>query len=576
MLQSLRIKNLALVEDLTWELGPGLVCVTGETGAGKSMIVGALSLILGERADRSMIRTGEENCTVEAVFGLEDPAAANVLLESSGLDPCQDCELIIKRTMTSSGQNRQFVNNGPATLATLKDLGRHLVDLHGPHNHQSLLSRERQLMMLDAFSGIEDKFHHYRGCYERWRAAARDLDELKSSELATDAEIELLQHQVKEIEAAQLRGGEEDELLQRHRMAANATRLGEWGGAALQKLAGDDDAIIERLRQLQRMLRELERLDPSLVDPIKGAESAIMELEELESTLRDYLDRLEFDPGSFAALEERINVIESLKRKYGGSVESALDHLERATVRLCRVENRGEAIAALETKVTAAKSDVDAAARTLTAARKKAAPRLAREIASHLLDLGFKRALFEVALDDLAEPGARGREEADFLFAPNPGEPAKPLRLIASSGEMSRLMLAVKSALAREDSIPLLVFDEIDANVGGEIAAAVGRKMAALGQAHQVIAITHMPQVAALAASHYEVTKEFSHNRTRSDLRTVSGEERVTEIARMLGGNESSARAHARNLLAAAGKPPRDRPPMAGRREKGMKVRNPG
>jgi DNA repair protein RecN (Recombination protein N) len=549
MLAMLRIRNLALVEDVTWEVGPGLVCVTGETGAGKSMIVGALKLVLGERADRSLIRTGEDSCTVEAVFHLADPGEVNARLLECGLEPCDGEELLVKRVMTSSGQNRQFVNNSPAALGTLKEVGRYLVDLHGPHEHQSLLARERQRTLLDAFAGASGAVSAQQTAFAAWRASRRDLEELTTSELASDAELELLKHQVAEIEAAQLRPDEEEDLLRKHRTAANGSRLVELAGMALQKLAEADDSALAQVRQLQKSLRELLRLDPSQEAALAGVETALVELEDLEGVLRDYSDRIELDPAALAALEDRINVLEGLKRKFGGSVEAVLEHGARARTRLSRIENRGEALAALQAREAVCRRDLDSAAAALRAIRRKAAPKLAREIAAHLLDLGFKRALLEISLEPLAEPGSHGSEDIDFLFAPNPGEPAKPLRLVASSGELSRVMLAIKSALAEQDAIPLLVFDEIDANVGGEIATSVGRKMAALGASHQVVAITHMPQVAALAQVHYEVTKEFAGGRTTSSLRLIEGEERVQELARMLGGKEKSALEHARTLL---------------------------
>jgi DNA repair protein RecN (Recombination protein N) len=551
MLISLRIKNLALVEDLTWEVGPGLVCVTGETGAGKSMIVGALKLVLGERADRSLIRTGQDSCTVEAVFHLAQPGEVNAQLAEAGLEPCEGDELLVKRVMTSAGQNRQFVNNSPATLASLKEIGRHLVDLHGPHDHQSLLSRDRQRAMVDAYAGAGAALAAHHEAHAAWRASRRELEELATAERASDAELDLLRHQVAEIEAAHLRVDEEEELLRRYKTAANGSRLVELAGTALQKLADDDDSVLAHLRQLQRGLRELERLDPELAASLGGAEAALVELEELESALRDYSEGIELDPAALAVLEERINLLESLKRKYGGSVEAVLAHFEKSSLKLSRIENRGEALAALQAREQACRVAVDKTSAALRKAREKAAPKLAKEIAGHLLDLGFKRALFEIKLDPLPEPGAFGGEEVDFLFAPNPGEPPRPLRLVASSGEMSRVMLAIKSALARQDAIPLLVFDEIDANVGGEIATSVGRKMADLGASHQVVAITHMPQVAALAAAHYEVTKEFEGGRTTSSLKRITGESRVVEIARMLGGKEKSALEHARTLLKA-------------------------
>lgn len=549
MLSSLRIKNLALVEDLFWKIGPGLVCVTGETGAGKSMIVGALKLVLGERADRSLIRAGADTCTVEAVFTLPHPHVINPLLEEAGLEPCDGRELIIKRIVAASGQNKQFINNGHATLSTLRELGRHLVDLHGPHDHQSLLSQDRQRSLLDAFAGAESATATYQEAYRRWQQAQRELQNTLQAAQSSEAEIDLLRHQIAEIDAAQIQPDEESALLPRYQRAANAARLAELCAGALNLLSEDSPSLLSQIRQLQKMLRDLERLDSSQVEAWKGVATAMAELEEVEHALRDYSDQLEADPDTLHALEERINLLESLKRKYGGSLSAVLEHRERAAEKLSRVENRDQLLAELRAGVEAARQRLDQAATTLRTQRKKAAPKLAKEITSHLLELGFKQASFEIVLEPLPEPSPHGTETVDYFFAPNPGEPARPLRLIASSGEMSRLMLAIKSALAKQDAIPLLVFDEIDANIGGEIASRVGRKMAALGRFHQVISITHMPQVAALADSHYEVTKTTRSDRTFSSLRRIDGEARLTEIARMLGGTSASALAHAKTLL---------------------------
>lgn len=550
MLTTLSIRNLALVESLVWELGAGLVCVTGETGAGKSIIVGALKLVLGERADRDLIRNGEDACTVEAVFHLGNVGEVNEVLAASGLEPCDGDQLIIRRVISVSGQNRQFVNCSPVTLQVLKSIGQYLVDLHGPHDHQSLNSRDRQLAMLDAGAGAEKALVTYREAHRHWRHLATELDELSRSEQAGTQELDLLRFQVEEIDAARLRPDEEEPLYQRYRMAQNSTRLVELAGGALELLAGEGQSILSQLSDLRKVLRDLERTDKGVTERTQSFESAFVELEELESSLQEYSESLEFDPQSVAEAEERINLIETLKRKYGGTLERVLDHRDACAAKLGRHEGRGEELERLGKALSAARETVDAAGLALAQLRRKAAPRLAREVARHLADLGFKQSKFSVDLTPLPQPGAHGTEEVDFMFAPNPGEPAKPLRVIASSGEMSRVMLAVKSALAKEDSIPLLVFDEIDANVGGEIAAAVGRKMGELGANHQIISITHLPQVAALAKFHYVVTKLVEKDRTRSDLQPVTGEQRVDEIARMLGGKSASARAHAQSLLA--------------------------
>ena len=548
MLTLLKIRNLALVDELVWELGPGLVGVTGETGAGKSVIVGALKLVLGERADKSLIRMGEDACTVEAVFELRDSADVDAVLAEGGLDLCEDGSLIVRRVIGQS-VNRQFVNDSPVTLALLKRLGEHLVDLHGPHDHQSLLSTERQLAMLDAYAGSDAALDTYRATWRAWRDKLTELEDLQQAESASTQELELLRHQVDEIDAAQLKPDEEDEIADRYRRASNSTRLVELSGAAATALGADDGGILSHLADVQRLVRDLEKLDPAIRERTQGLETAVMELQELESSLADYADDLDIDPGEASQLEERVNLFESLKRKYGGSLAEVLAQRDRAAARLDAVENRGERLEQITAEVASLREQTEKSGRTLTTKRKKAGPKLAKEIAGQLKDLGFRQSSFEVEILPSKEPTMSGLEGIEMQFGPNPGEPLQPMRQIASSGEISRVMLAVKSALADQDATPLMVFDEIDANVGGEIARAVGKKMAVLGARHQVVAITHFPQVAALAARHYVVEKEVAGGRTRSRLFPVSGEQRIDELVRMLGGGGDSARAMASSLL---------------------------
>ncbi len=547
MLTLLKIRNLALVDELVWELGSGLIGVTGETGAGKSVIVGALKLVLGERAEKSLIRTGEESCSVEAVFDLADPAEVNAVLEDGGLPACDDTQLIIRRVVGQTA-NRQFVNDSPVTLALLKRLGENLVDLHGPHDHQSLLSTERQLSMLDAYAGADAAVSTYREKHRAWRTKAVELEEIRHAENATEQELELLRYQLEEIDAAQLTPEDEHDLEDRWRRASNSSRLVESAAAATAALNGDD-GILERLSEVQRLVRELEKLDPSICDRTSSLETACLELQDLEQNLTDYADELDIDSAEAASLEQRVNVIETLKRKYGPSLTDVLARREAAAERLDTIENRGEKIETLERELAQSRNALDTAGKSLSALRKKGAPKLAKEISSQLKDLGFKQSSFEVPLKTLADPGPQGFESVDFQFGPNPGEPLLPLRQIGSSGEISRVMLAVKSALADQDATPLMVFDEIDANVGGEVARAVGRKMAVLGMRHQVVAITHFPQVAAMSAHHFVVEKEVSAGRTRSRLYPVQGETRIQELVRMLGGGGEQARAMAASLL---------------------------
>ncbi|MEM7012962.1 MAG: DNA repair protein RecN [Verrucomicrobiota bacterium] len=552
MLSVLKIKNLALVEDLTWELGPGLVTVTGETGAGKSIIVGALNLILGERADRQLLRTGETHCTVEAIFNLPNRDEVNELLENAGLEICEGDELVLKRVFSASGANKQFINCGPATLKVLKALGDLLVDLHGPHDHQSLLSRERQLAMLDAYAGAQKLLDGYRESYDHWQDAVRDYEALRDAEEATEQELELLKFQVEEIQGAELKPNEEAELEQEYAVASNSQNLIEHASIVANGLSEGPSAVLTLLAELQKHVRELERIDDGVTELVSGFENAQVELSELAAGLEDYVGSLEIDPAEVQRLESRIDLLETLKRKYGPTLENVIEHGRVAERKLNAIEGRGEELGRLEERVAETRTKLDQAGSKLSDKRAKAAPKLAAEVAGHLEDLGFKQSKFEITIEANDQPAATGLEGVDFQFAPNPGEPFKPLRVIASSGEMSRVMLAVKNALAEQDRIPLMVFDEIDANVGGEIATAVGRKMAALGERHQVVAITHMPQVAALSEFHYVVSKEVEDAKTRSTLKKVDDENRVDEIYRMLGGGGDTARALAESMLKSA------------------------
>ncbi len=547
MLTLLKIRNLALVDELVWELGSGLISVTGETGAGKSVIVGALKMILGERADKNLIRTGEDTCTIESVFDLSDTSEINAILEEGGLPPCDDTQIIIRRSIGTS-TNRQFINDSPVTINLLKKIGERLVDLHGPHDHQSLLSQERQLAMLDAYAVTDSLLSEYRAVYRTWREKSQELEEIQNAENASEQELELLRYQLDEIDSAKLTPADGDELQERYHRSSNSSRLVELAAQAVTTLTSED-GILSRITDLQRIIRDLEKFDPSIADKVSSLETASIELQDLEATLTDYAEELDIDPSEATTIEGRVNLVESLKRKYGPTIDDILSRQETISNRLDNIDNRTEKIEALTLALAETRKELEGIAKKLSASRKKSAPKLAQDISSQLKDLGFKQSSFEVELSPLKDPSLHGLESCNFLFGPNPGEPLLPLRQIASSGEISRVMLAVKSSLAEQDATPLMVFDEIDANVGGEIARAVGKKMARLGQLHQVIAITHFPQVAATAAAHFVVEKEVIAGRTRSKLYPVEGEKRITELVRMLGGGGEQARAMAASLL---------------------------
>lgn len=550
-LTSLRIQNLALVENLDWRLAPGFTAVTGETGSGKSIIVGALKLVLGERADRTLIRSGADGCAVEAVFEAGDARAwLDERLAAHGIDGCADGQLILKRTLARDGAGRQFINCCATTLAALKAVGDALVDLHGPHDHQSLLATDRQLALLDAYAGADDLRRDYGAAYREWRGVIARREELAADDAARGREVDLLRHQVREIEAAAIRPGEEEEIEARYVTARHGRRLAELVGQLTARLAEADGSVLAGVAETGRLLRELGRLDPRAVAPGEAHAAVAEQLAELARWLQSYAAGLDLDPAQVAAVEERINLFEGLKRKYGPRLVDVVAFGETAAARLRQIESRDDALARLAAAAAAAEARVRERGGQLAAKRRAGAKRLARAVVKELHGLGFLRAGFEVVPATLAAPGPAGLEAVEFLWAPNPGEPPKPLRAVASSGEMSRVMLAVKSVLAAADDVPLLVFDEIDANVGGAVAGAVAARMRALAAGRQVLCVTHLPPVAAAARQQFVVDKEFVGGRTLSRLVPVAGEERVAEIARMLGGLTPSAVGHARALLA--------------------------
>jgi DNA repair protein RecN (Recombination protein N) len=548
-LTSLRIRNLALVEELLWEPRAGFVAVTGETGAGKSIILGALTLVLGERADRGLIRAGADACAVEAVFENANDERIALLLASHGAEPCEEGRLLLKRILPAQGAGRQFVNGSPCTLAMLRSLGDFLVDLHGPHDHQSLFSRDQQTHLLDSFSGAEHLCEQFASARRTLLHLQNEKASLLLDEQGAAREVDLLTHQVGEIEVARLQPGEEEILLSRQRVATNARRIGELCAQLVAGTSDDENSLTSKLEDLSRLARELVRLDFASNGIAQGCEAVFVATNELTRVVQSYSSALENESIDLASIEARLDTIQSLKRKYGRTVEDVVAFGEQAARKLNELLNRSERRGALDAEISAAEEQMRAHGEKLSALRLSASQRLAEKVRAGLKVLGFARSGFSVALENLKTPSSHGYETVEFLFSPNPGESLRALRAIASSGEISRVMLALKSALADQDDVPVLVFDEIDANVGGEIASKVGIKMRELGQSRQVLCITHLPQVAAAASSQFVVTKEIKNKRTRTYLVEASGKFREEEIARMLGGKSGSALAHARALL---------------------------
>ena len=422
--------------------------------------------------------------------------------------------------------------------------------MHHPDEHRSLTSQERQLALLDAFAEDAPVLAAYHSAYRAWLDARAAYRTLQESEMSNERELDFLQHQVQEIEAAAFTPEEVEGLETRWQRARNASRLRDTALPMAHMVDGDEYSLLSTLHQLVRNGRELERLDSSCAPWLEGLENIIETADELSANLQNYVESLECDPAELAELENRIALLDTLKRKYGPDFEAICEHLENCRARLNAIGNREQRLEELLAEEKRSFAAVLQTGRKLSEARAAAAPLLEQDFLTHARHLGFRQSLFTAQLTPLPEPGPQGLEEVDFLFGPNPGEPQKALRLIASSGELARVMLALKRALARQDDTPLLIFDEIDANVGGEIARAVGRKMRELGHEHQIIAITHFPQVAALADHHYLISKgQTPEGRTVSRLEEIAADARIAELVRMLGTTGPTAAAHARELL---------------------------
>ena len=557
MLATLRIKNLALVADLTLELQPGYNAITGETGAGKSIVIGALNLALGQRADRTLLRAGADSCAVEAVFDVSKlHAPLKTFLDESGLEPCEENQLVIKRTFPAAGANKQFVNGSPTTLATLAALGEWLVDLHGPHEHQSLLQPSKQLAILDAFGKLVPRRDEFAALVRERTRVEAEKSALIVDEKTYAQQLDLLRFQVREIEGAKLQPGEDEQIDVEYKRASNAARLLELGQSALASLSENDAALLTQAGALGRLLQDLQRVDAGAQPLATLHEQSVAMLRELQNELSHYVESLELDPARLRELEERLNLLQSLKRKYGSTLADVITFGDEAKRKLQSLEQRDVELARLNATLSKNERELERVGQQLSAERKKLIPKLSKAVARELAALGFAQSQFDVAFNPKSQiPNPQssislsGLDEIEFQFAPNPGEPARPLRAIASSGEMARVMLALKTVLAAEDEVPVLIFDEVDANVGGETANAVGEKMKQIARNHQVLCITHLAPVAAHADAHYVVTKQVKEGRTISEIELLGKAARVEELARMLGGTGPAARKHAEALL---------------------------
>jgi DNA repair protein RecN (Recombination protein N) len=546
MLKELSIKNFAIIDQLRVEFTPGLCVFTGETGAGKSIVVDALNLALGERASAELIRTGAQEAVVEAAFELKGRVAKETssLLEAQGIEARDDEELIVRRVLSLSGKNKIYINGSLANLNTLATLGAGLADIHGQHEHQSLLSPDRQLEMLDSFGGLEGLRDEVGEIYRRLMDVRKDLAQLEAGERDRAQREDMLRFQKNEIEASQLRPGEDAELAAEQKVLANSEKLAGLAAMVDEALYSADGSAMERLKKAVDGLTDVTELDNRLAGALELCQAARAQIEEASREISSYREGLEFDPRRLEQIGDRLDMIQKLKRKYGNSLEEILEFGAKAASELERMERSTEEIEKLKSKIQLVKFGLTDKANELTKKRKEAARTLEQKVESELGSLGMKKTVFSVAISqdpggdtlDGLKLGLRGTDRVEFLIAPNAGEEPKSLAKIASGGELSRVMLALKTILVEGDGIPTVVFDEVDAGIGGAVAEEVGKRLKRVAAKRQVFCITHLPQIASMADSHYGVSKSVRNDRTAAEMRLLDERERIDEIARMLGG----------------------------------------
>lgn len=611
MLLELTITNFAIIDSLRLSLGPHLNVFTGETGAGKSILVDAISVLVGERAGADVVRSGSERAIIEGIFDIAqlsaargaaldgrvrasehdevsaddgEPATLGELLAELGLEP-EDGTLILAREILASGRGIARVNGRGVPISTLQRIARFLVDIHGQSAHLALLRPEQHVYYLDRYASTSDIQAQVAALVAQWRAERRELERLRRDEREIERRVELLRYQVDEIAAAKLQSGELDELETERRRLANAERLGELCVAAHAALTGDPESdslgAIDLLAHAQRALSDLQRLDNGLSEQEGTLEQALFLAQDVAAAIASYQDEIAADPRRQAVVEERLDLIAKLRRKYGATIEEILAYADEAARELDELTHREERMSELHERDRVLRQRIGALAGELSRKRQAAAKTLAAAMERELDDLNMRKARFSVQITqtlsadgvpvessesekksrrearDAAETlyafGPTGIDHIEFLIAPNPGEPFKPLAKIASGGETSRLMLALKTILSRADIVPILIFDEIDAGISGRSGQTVGEKLWQLGQTHQVLCVTHLPQIAALGDCHFRVAKAIKGERTTTQVQALVDAERVAELSQMLGGaRTAAAEANADELLSRA------------------------
>lgn len=559
MLRELHIRNFSIIDDISVEFEKGFNVITGETGAGKSIIIDALSLTLGERASGDIIRRGAKEALIEAFFDISPEQlhpSTRKFLEDHGID--FDDGLILKRIISSQGKNRAYINGSLSNLHSLAEISKNIVDIHGQYEHQSLLSPEKQLDMLDAYGKLFPERQEAEKVYEMMIATRNQILDLTGKEKERAQRLDMLRFQVTEIDAAELKPGEDEELEKEAKILGSSVHLAELSNNAYEKLYSSESACITILSQILKDIKDISDIDTRASDAFKSAENSLPLLEETAYFLRDYKDSLDFDPDRLEQVQTQLELIKNLKRKYGNSIQEILDYRENAVNELDDLEYSEEKIESLMSELEELKTRLTKNVQALSKKRKKIAKKIEAEVISCLSELSMPNTEFSIQItfkkgDDTTD-GLRvshsGIDNVEFLISPNPGEDLKPLQKIISGGELSRVMLALKGILAGGDNIPILVFDEIDAGIGGKTADNVARKLKELSSSHQLICITHLPQIASPANRHLKIAKNIKKDRTFTEIRFIEKDERAAEVARMLGGNISDVSIkHAKEIL---------------------------